>query len=114
LPIRLIYPALSCFPKPKSKNLSHLVLISSCLARDARESFAKRRSRQPRGRLQVMCPILERCGRFPKSAANRLPAQSNSPANFRFVSQDGTDNVLYPKNFSSNSGRPRERTKKFR
>ena len=50
LPIRLIRPAPSCFLKAESRKLKRLVLILFCLARDARERFAKRNSGDPRGR----------------------------------------------------------------
>ncbi len=48
--ICLIRPLLSCFPDTELRNINRLVLISSCLARDARERFAKGNSGNPRGR----------------------------------------------------------------
>jgi hypothetical protein len=42
LPICLIHPAPACFPKAKSRNLNHLVLIPLYLARATRETALPR------------------------------------------------------------------------
>jgi len=50
LPIPFPGAAPCCFPDPESRNINHFVLISFCLARDARGRFVKGSSGNPRGR----------------------------------------------------------------
>jgi hypothetical protein len=73
LPFHLLRPALTCFPKSKSRKLNHLVLIPLCLARDARGRFARGSSGNPHGRPRG---IRNPRRRVPDLAAHKLSARA--------------------------------------